>query len=132
MPDYTPTPDRYADLLVCVGRILIALLFVAGAVQKAIDPDAAGQLLVGRGLPWLLVWPALVFNAAAAMALIAGVWVRGVALALALYCLATSVFHYLPEDPWQMSILVKNWAIAGGCLVLAAHGPGRYVWRWLR
>jgi putative oxidoreductase len=26
-----------------------------------------------------------------------------------------------------MSIFVKNWAIAGGCLVLAAHGAGRYV-----
>lgn len=48
---------------------------------------------------------------------------------LAAYCLATSVFHWpLRADPWQVSIMVKNWAIAGGLLILAAQGPGRWVW----
>ncbi|HSF65174.1 MAG TPA: DoxX family protein, partial [Paracoccaceae bacterium] len=55
--------------------------------------------------------------------------VRPVALALAGYCAVTSLFHWIPGDPWQMSIFVKNWAIAGGCLILAAHGAGRYALR---
>jgi putative oxidoreductase len=118
--------DWKSDLAVLVGRILIAALFVGGAVQKATDPGPVMALLAGRGLPEVLVWPALGFNAAAGLALIAGVAVRPVALSLAAYCGATSIFHFLPEDPWQMTIFVKNWAIAGGCLVLAAHGPGRY------
>lgn len=29
-------------------------------------------------------------------------------------------FHFVPSDPWQMSIMIKNWAIAVGCLILAA------------
>ena len=106
------------------GRVLIALLFVAGTLQKALDPGPAGLLLSQRGLPEALVWPALAFNAAAAAALIAGwrLWEWG--LALAAYCAATSLFHLVPDDPWQMSIFVKNWAIAGGCLCLAAaHAP---------
>ena len=72
-----------------------------------------------------LVWPALAYNAAAGLALAFGVAVRPVALSLALYCAVTSVFHFLPEDPWQMTIFVKNWAIAGGCLALAVAGAGR-------
>jgi putative oxidoreductase len=55
--------------------------------------------------------------------------VRPVALLLALYCAVTSLFHYIPADPWRISIFVKNRAIAGGCLVLAAHGAGRYALR---
>lgn len=102
------------------GRYLLAILFVAGAAQKAIDPDPAQALLAGFGLPEWLIWPALVFNALAAGLLIAGRLLRPVGRALALYCLTTSVFHFVPTDPWQMSILVKNWAIAGGCLILAA------------
>ncbi|MGL5012015.1 MAG: DoxX family protein, partial [Paracoccaceae bacterium] len=86
-------------------------------------------LLAGMGLPEWLVWPALVFNLLAGIALIAGVQVRAVAAALAGYCMVTSVFHLIPDDPWQMSIFVKNWAIAGGCLVLAAHGAGRFALR---
>lgn len=114
------------------GRWLIAGLFAAGAVQKAVDPAAAGALLVGRGLPEALVWPALAYNAAAALALVVGWRVAPWALSLAAYCGATSVFHLIPDDPWQMSIFVKNWAVAGGCLSLAlaaslrgGRGPAR-------
>ena len=106
------------------GRMLIAALFAAGAAQKAIDPAAAGGLLAGRGLPEWLVLVALAYNAAAAAALVAGRWLVPVALSLAAYCGATSVFHLVPDDPWQMSIFVKNWAIAGGCLCLAAAARG--------
>ena len=103
-----------------LGRILLAALFVAGTVQKAVAPEAAQALLSGVGLPGWLVWPALAFNALGAFCLLAGVWLAPTALALALYCMATSVFHFIPGDGWQMSIFVKNWAIAGGLLVLFA------------
>jgi putative oxidoreductase len=50
------------------------------------------------------------------------------AAVMAFYCLFTSYFHWqLRADPWQVTILVKNWAIAGGLLILAAQGPGRLV-----
>lgn len=117
-----------ADLAVFVGRLLIAVLFIGGVVQKGTDPSAVEGLLAGRGWPVWLVWPALAFNAAAAASLIIGIKVRPMAVALAAYCAVTSLFHYIPSDPWQMTIFVKNWAIAGGCLVLAAHGAGRFAW----
>jgi len=119
--------NHLSDLAVFVGRVLIAALFLGGAVQKSLAPGATMELLADRGWPDWLVWPALAFNALAGLALIAGVQVRVVATLLALYCAVTSLFHYLPDDPWQMTIFVKNWAIAGGCLVLAAHGAGRYA-----
>ncbi len=101
------------------ARWLIGALFAAGAVQKIVDPAGAGGLLTGLHLPSWLVWPAMAFNAGAAAALFLGWRVTPVALLLAAYCGATSVFHLIPSDPWQMSIFVKNWAIAGGCLALA-------------
>ncbi len=117
---------RGTDAALLAARILIGALFAAGAAQKALDPAPAMDLLTGRGLPAALIWPALAFDAAAALALFAGRAVRPTALALAAYCGATSVFHLIPDDPWQMSIFVKNWAIAGGCLALAVAGPGRW------
>lgn len=101
------------DVVTCAGRILIALLFVAGALQKLVDPGPAMALLSDRGLPEMLVWAALLYNGAAGLALILGVMTRPVAGSLALYCMVTSIFHLIPDDPWQMSIFVKNWAIAG-------------------
>ncbi len=63
-------------------------------------------------------------TAVAGLAVIVGVWLGPVAASLALHGMVTSGFHLQPDDAWQMSIFVKNWAIAGGCLVLAADGSG--------
>lgn len=107
-------------LELAAGRCLIALLFAAGAVQKAADPEASQALLAAAGFWSWLVWPAMIFNAAAAFLIAANRNVRPIGLSLAAYCIVTSVFHFVPSDPWQLSIMVKNWAIAGGCLILAA------------
>jgi putative oxidoreductase len=106
------------------GRILLAFLFLAGAVQKALAPEVAKDLLVGVGLPGWLVWPALVANLVLAIGLVLPRMVWPAALAAAAYCAVTSLFHLQLQDGWQMSIFVKNWAIAGGLLVVAAaHRP---------
>ena len=109
------------------ARLLVAQLFLLGTAQKWLDPDQGEGLLAGRGLPEWLIWPALVFNLVAGAMLALGVRTRPLALLLAAYCAVTSVFHLIPGDGWQMSIFVKNWAIAGGCLALYAAGPGRYA-----
>lgn len=110
------------------GRILIALLFLGGAFQKVGDPAPAADMIASIGLPPGLIWPVAAFNLAAAICLIVGPRVRAWAFLLAGYCLFTSWFHWeLREDPWQLTIMVKNIAIAGGLFVLAAQGPGRFV-----
>ena len=120
---------RSAALL--AARILIGALFLGGTVQKAVSPDDAGALLTLVGLPHALVWPALVYDAAAGTALWLGIAVPAVALSAAAYCGLTSVFHLAlfldAGDPWQVTIFVKNWAVAGGCLALAVAGAGRWA-----
>jgi putative oxidoreductase len=120
------------DVLNLVGRCLIALLFLGGAVQKLTNPAPVIQMLAGIGLPDWLIWPVAAFDLVAGLALIFGPGVAVWALAMALYCLVTSCFHWqLRADPWQVTIMVKNWSIAGGLMILAAQGPGRLVF-WPR
>jgi putative oxidoreductase len=80
------------------------------------------------GLAPALIWPACALNALGAVGLVLGPGIRVWALLLAGYCMVTSLFHFLPADGWQMSIFVKNWAIAGGLLVLAAQPQPRAQW----
>jgi putative oxidoreductase len=112
------------------GRVLIAVLFLGGAAQKVSDPAPVQGMIADLGLATWLIWPLALFNLVAAVCLVTGPWVRWWALGLALYCLGTSWFHWqLRADPWQVSIMVKNWAVAGGLCVLAAEGPGRLTRR---
>ena len=119
------------DALNLAGRVLIALVFLGGAAQKVADPAPVAGLIAGIGLLPALVWPVALLNLAAGLGLVFGPGVRAWALVLAGYCVFTSLFHWqLRADPWQVTIVVKNWAIAGGLLILAAQGPGRYALRW--
>lgn len=115
------------DALALVGRLLLAALMVAGTVQKVVDPSGAGALLTLAGLPLWLLWPAGVFTTIAGAGIALGWQTRPLAIAAAGYCVVTSAFHILMDDPWQMTIAFKNWTIAGGYLMLAAHGPGRFA-----
>jgi len=113
------------DVLNIIGRLLIALLFLGGAAQKIGDPIPVSDMITSIGLPAWLVWPTAAFNLIAALGLIFGPGVRSWAMVLAGYCIFTSYFHYqLRADPWQVTIMVKNWSIAGGLLILAAQGRG--------
>ena len=121
------------DLLNFAGRLLIALLFFGGAIQKVTDPAPVQQMIGSIGLPTWLVWPTALFDLVAGFGLLVGPGVRAWALVLVAYCLFTSWFHWqLRVDPWQVTIMVKNWAVAGGLCVLAAQGPGRFALAWPR
>ena len=116
------------DVVNLVGRCLISLLFLGGALQKITDPDTVIQMLVGIGPPGWLVWLVAGFDLLAGLGLIFGPGVALWAAVMAVYCLFTSYFHWqLRADPWQVTIMVKNWSIAGGLLILASQGPGRLV-----
>lgn len=119
--------DKWPDVALLTGRLLIALLFLGGAAQKALSPADTQALLTMKGLPAALVWPALIFNLAAGLMLSLGLQVRLLALVVGVYCGITSFFHLIPDDPWRMSIFVKNWSIVGGCLALAVAGSGRWA-----
>lgn len=117
--------DRFALWVHRLGRLCLAMLFFLGAVQKVADPAPVMQMLGSVGLAPSFVWPVAAFNLLAGLALVSGRFLRPVGLVLAAYCMVTSYFHFIPDDGWQMSIFVKNWAIAGGLLCLAAQPPLR-------
>lgn len=119
--------DIWPDLALLSGRLLIATLFLCGAAQKVLSPADVQALLAIQGLPTALIWPAMTFSLVAGVMLTLGLRTRPLAVLLAGYCGVTSFFHLIPDDPWQMSIFVKNWSIAGGCLALAVAGSGRFA-----
>jgi putative oxidoreductase len=61
--------NQLAQGAVFLGRVLIAVLFLGGAFQKANDPVPAMALLSNFGLAAWLVWPAVMFNALVGAAL---------------------------------------------------------------
>jgi putative oxidoreductase len=111
-----------------VGRVLIGLLFLLAGLGKLGDVAGFSGYLASGGLPAFLAWPAVIFELAVGVLLIIGYQTRITALATAAFCVVAGLlYHFAPADQMQMAMFLKNLAIAGGLLMFAIHGPGRFA-----
>ena len=82
--------------------------------------------LASGGIPALLAWPAVILERAIGAPLILGDQTRIEALAIAAVCIgAAPLSHFNVTDQMQAAMFLKNFAIAGGLLMVAIHGAGR-------
>jgi putative oxidoreductase len=112
------------DVLALVGRLFVAIIFLASAFGKITNFDGTLQFMESHGMPAASFFcvAAIAVEALGAIALILGYKTRWGAAALAGFVLAaTWVFHTAPDQRIQ---LLKNLAILGGLLNLIARGPG--------
>lgn len=109
-----------------VARVLIGALFLIAGAGKLSDVAGFTGFLTSGGLPGFLAWPSILFEIALGVAMIAGYQTRIMALLGAGFCvLAGLLYHFNPADQMQMTMFLKNLAIAGGFLMIFVHGPGK-------
>ncbi len=107
------------------GRVMIALIFVLAGLSKISTIDGTQGYMEAMGLPGILIYPTILFEVAAGLAIIAGFKTRYVALALAGFSLLSAlIFHNQLGDQTQFILFMKNVAMAGGFLFLARYGAG--------
>lgn len=117
---------RYDDAVLLVSRLFLAAIFLWSGIGKITNYAGSAGYMRSGGLPGELLPLAIIFEIAAAIALIVGWQTRWAALALAGFTLAAGLlFHFKPGDMGQTIQLMKNIAIAGGMLSLFVAGPGR-------
>jgi putative oxidoreductase len=116
-----------ASYLSFTGRLLIGLPLAMSGLGKlaAYGPTTAMIIAAGLPLPPLAYAVAVALELGGGLLLIAGYQVRPVAIALALFCIATALsFHNNFADKNQMIHFLKNVMMAGGLLQIAAFGAG--------
>jgi len=110
-----------------VGRVLLAALFLLEGWSKVRGYGPAVAYMERFSVPGLLLPAAIFVELAGGILLIIGWQARCAALALAIFCIVTALlFHTNLADRNQLLHFEKDLAIAGGLLVLAAFGPGRF------
>ena len=107
------------------GRVMIALIFVLAGLSKISAIGGTQGYMEAMGLPGILIYPTILFEVAAGLAIIVGFKTRYVALALAGFSLLSAfIFHNQLGDQTQFILFMKNVAMAGGFLFLARYGAG--------
>ena len=107
-----------------ISRIFISSIFLFSGYNKIFNYENNVEWIEGFGIPGFLLWPAIVLEILLPILIIIGYRTQISAILLAMFCVATAViFHLDFADQMQTVAFLKNFALAGGFLFIAVHGP---------
>jgi len=133
-PDAAGRALALADGADFLARVTLAALFIWSGFDKLLLSTAGGVgYMQAYQIPFasILIWPAGLVELAGGLLVLAGWQARAAALVLALFTvLVTPIFHNFWAVPADQALnqtihFMKNVAIFGGLLHLAAHGAGK-------
>jgi len=114
--------DKY---LILAGRLMLAQIFLIAGIGKISGYAATQSHMIAMGVPGSLLPLVIALEIFGGLALVLGWQIRWTAFALALFCVASAlIFHNDFANVMQKINFMKNIAMAGGFLILAASGPG--------
>jgi putative oxidoreductase len=127
--------NKYADILILTGRIMLAWVFVGVAYGAMINFAGSLAYFTSQKLypPELWTWTALLLELLISVSLILGIGTRFAAILMFLFVvIATAIAHRYwefpagPQQIGQYNNFLKNISIMGGALVIFVTGPGRF------
>jgi putative oxidoreductase len=119
--------DTLRDAGLLAGRCLLVFIFLHEGVSLLGNYEGAAAYMQKSGVPSLLLPAVIALQLGGGLLIAAGIMTRLTALLFAAFCLLTAIlFHWQFADHNQLLHFQKDLAIAGGFLVLAACGPGRW------
>ena len=111
-----------ADL---AGRVLMVILFLLAAFAKIRGYAGTEAYMASAGVPASLLPLVILTELGGSVLILLGLWTRLAAFLLAGFTLlAGAIFHHAIGNAIQQLMLLKDISIAGGFLVLVAHGAG--------
>lgn len=117
------------DAVVALARLLMSVVFIRSGIGKLLAPSTTMATFHHLHLPVVgaVYALAVVVEIGGGVATLLGWRVRGVAIVLAAWCVATAALaHWHPDSNAQMIQFTKNLCMAGGFLLLWAQGAGRF------
>ena len=107
-----------------LGRILLSSLFLIEGVRKFFFQEETIMYMEEYGVPEILFFPSLILEILFPILLIIGYKTRISALIMALFTLTVAIiFHTDFQNRMELIIFLKDIAIAGGFLIIAANEP---------
>ena len=114
-------------ILEFLGRIFLSALFLIAGTNKIIYFDGTIDYMESFNLPGYLAIPAILIEILFPLLIILGYKTKISALIMAVFTIALAIiFHTNFANQMQLMSFLKNFAIAGGFMIIFVNGPGKY------
>ena len=109
------------------GRIFLSTIFLFEGINKIFNYEGTIEYMESFNVPEFLAIPTIILEILFPLLLIIGYQTKLSALVLAIFTLATAlIFHTDFTNQMQLISFLKNFAIAGGFLIIFVNGAGKY------
>ena len=119
--------DKLQELSAPIGRLFLSIIFIFSGFTKVIGYAATQGYMESMGVPGMLLPLVIALELFGGIAIFLGFKARLIALLFVGFNIISALlFHQFWIDESQMIPFMKNIAIAGGFLMIFAHGAGAY------
>ena len=110
-----------------ISRIFLSALFLFNGIAKIFDYEGTIEYMENFEVPGYLISPAIIIEILFPILLIIGYKTRLSAIVLASFTILLAViFHTDFSSQIQLTQFLKNFAIAGGFIIIFVYGPDKY------
>jgi len=110
-----------------IGRIFLSLIFLIAGIRKIFNIEGTLDYMWNYGLADYLLAPAIIIEILFPILVIIGYKTKLSSLILSLFAILLAIiFHNDFNNQIQLMSFLKNFAIAGGFLIIFVKGPGKY------
>ena len=108
------------------GRLFLSALFLIEGLGKISIQEDVIMYMEDYGVPGILFLPALALEILFPLLLIIAYKIKWTASIMALFTFTVAIiFHTNFSEGMQLMLFLKDIAIAGGFMIVIAHGPGK-------
>ncbi|GAF60109.1 putative membrane protein [Psychrobacter sp. JCM 18903] len=119
--------DNLQALSAPIGRLFLSMIFIFSGFTKITGYAATQGYMESMGVPGMLLPLVIAVELFGGLAILFGFKARFVAILLVGFNIISALlFHQFWIDESQMNPFMKNIAMAGGFLMIFAHGAGAY------
>ncbi|MDX1786765.1 MAG: DoxX family protein [Psychrobacter sp.] len=119
--------DKLQELSAPIGRLFLSMIFIFSGFTKITGYAATQGYMESMGVPSMLLPLVIAVELLGGIAILLGFKARLVAILMAGFSVVSALlFHQFWIDESQMNPFMKNIAMAGGFLMIFAHGAGAY------
>ena len=119
--------DKLQELSAPIGRLFLSMIFIFSGFTKITGYAATQGYMESMGVPSMLLPLVIAVELLGGIAILLGFKARLVAILMAGFSVVSALlFHQFWIDQSQMNPFMKNIAMAGGFLMIFAHGAGAY------
>jgi putative oxidoreductase len=119
--------DKLQDISAPIGRLFLSMIFIFSGFSKITGYAATAGYMESVGVPGILLPLVIALELLGGIAILIGFKARLISLLFVGFNIVSALlFHQFWNDESQMNPFMKNIAMAGGFLMIFAHGPGAY------